>query len=75
MFFFFTSGSITPVSTLPKFMFKLATYTPVYKLTYALRNYQLNGASIINELNYLAIISLMTFLLMFFVVKKEFAQK
>ncbi|MDK2886869.1 MAG: type transport system permease protein [Thermosipho sp. (in: thermotogales)] len=75
MFFFFTSGSITPVSTLPKFMFKLATYTPVYKLTYALRNYQLNGASIINELNYLAIISLITFLLMFFVVKKEFAQK
>ncbi|SHH54517.1 ABC transporter permease [Thermosipho atlanticus] len=75
MFFFFSSGSITPVSSLPKFMFKLASYTPVYKLTYAIRNYQLNGASILGEINYLLIISFITSAIMILTVKKEFAKK
>lgn len=75
MFFFFTSGSITPVSTLPKFMFKLASLTPVYKLTYAIRNYQLNGVSINSELKYLMFLSIVFFILMVLISKKEFAKK
>ncbi|MBO8161462.1 MAG: ABC transporter permease [Thermosipho sp. (in: Bacteria)] len=72
MFFFFTSGSITPVTTLPKLMFKIASFTPVYKLTYAIRNYQLNGASIAGEVKYLIFASLIIFSLMIITIKKEF---
>ncbi|ABR30251.1 ABC transporter [Thermosipho melanesiensis] len=75
MFFFFASGSITPVTTLPKLMFKVASYTPSYKLTYALRNYQLNGIPINSELLYLTLISVVSFLVMMLTIKKEFRMK
>ncbi|ANQ53531.1 ABC transporter [Thermosipho sp. 1063] len=75
MFFFFTSGSITPVTTLPKAMFKLASYTPSYKLTYALRNYQLNNIGISQELKYLIVVSIIAFVVMIFTVRKEFLKK
>lgn len=75
MFFFFTSGSITPVTTLPKFMFKLSSFTPAYRLTYAIRNYQLNGVSIKSDFLYLLYLSIATFIVMLLLIRKEFSKK
>ncbi|QTA38817.1 ABC transporter permease [Thermosipho ferrireducens] len=75
MFFFFTSGSITPVSTLPSYIYKISTFTPIYKTIYAIRNYQLTNSPISAELKYISIVSIITLIGMLLIIKKEFSKK